>query len=73
MTPYFLKRGLPVIIGFILVAALSVLFPPAAPIGIAAVLVLVIIAIWTKSHKATASMPREHREPTLWDDGFGAT
>lgn len=61
------------ILGLALLTALSLIFPPAAPFAGAAVIVFVCLRFLSRPRGAATAAVREHREPNLWDDGFGAT
>jgi len=73
MTPRTQKLPLAAIIGLALLTALSLGFPPAAPFAGAVLIAFVGLNFWTRYRWSQQTNAREHREPNLWDDGFGAT
>lgn len=75
-TPLRRGRRRVAIIGLASLTALTIAVPPSAPWTGAGAIILLFIGLWNNLWNQPtdpATTPkREHREPSLWDDGFGA-
>lgn len=61
------------ILGLAGLTALIIAIPSSTPWAGPGVILLLCIGLWGRSAEAETTETCEHREPSLWDDGFGAT
>ncbi|MGJ8558777.1 MAG: hypothetical protein ACSHX3_00935 [Litorimonas sp.] len=60
------------ILGLAGLTALIIAIPSSTPWAGPGAIILLCIGLWGRSAEADTAYAPEHREPSLWDDGFGA-
>lgn len=61
------------ILGLAGLTALIIAIPSSTPWAGPAAIILLFIGLWGRPSDAETTETHENREPSLWDDGFGAT
>jgi hypothetical protein len=61
------------ILGLAVLTALIIAIPSTTPWAGSGAIILLLIGLWGRPDDAVPTDTHEHREPSLWDDGFGAT